>query len=98
MSEIRHTRPDMKELEKLGVFSWPIWEKDPSSFPWTYDEEETCYILEGKFRITNPGREPLEFGPGDLLNFPEGLNCQWEIKTFFKNSYNRISTLNKIKS
>ncbi len=87
MAEIKRSRPDAEELEKLGVFSWPVWEKDPSSFSWTYDEGETCYILQGRFRIIDEAGGELEFGPGDLVTFPKGMKCQWEVMHRVKKHY-----------
>jgi hypothetical protein len=41
MSEIKIVRkPDEKELETEGVRSWPIWTKEESEFPWSYDSSE----------------------------------------------------------
>lgn len=39
--------PNKEKLNSLGVFSWPIWEHETAEFPWTYDSEETCYLLRG---------------------------------------------------
>ncbi len=67
------------KLDIMGVFDWPIWEKEASTFPWTYGERETCYILKGKFTVTPDGGEPQTFGKGDLIIFPAGMSCTWEI-------------------
>jgi uncharacterized protein len=48
---IEHNPTDAR-LTELGVRSWPIWEKEASEFPWFYDEEETCYLLEGDVVVT----------------------------------------------
>lgn len=29
-----------KKIAQLGVFSWPVWECEPSVFDWHYDQEE----------------------------------------------------------
>lgn len=65
---------------------WPIWEKEPSKFDWYYDEKETCYILEGKVKVTTD-EETVEFGKGDLVIFPAGLSCVWEIFEKVKKHY-----------
>ena len=39
--------PAEERLAELNVRQWPIWTCEPSEFPWSYDERETCYILEG---------------------------------------------------
>lgn len=35
------------EITSRGIKSWPVWEKEVSRFPWTYDSTEECLILEG---------------------------------------------------
>lgn len=72
-------QPSQKQLEQLGVFSWPIWSKEVSEFPWIYEEEETCYLLAGDVIVTPDGGEPIQFGKGDLVTFPAGMSCTWKI-------------------
>lgn len=71
--------PDAAHLAKLGVESWPEWEKDASEFPWKYAENETSYILEGRAIITPEGGTPVEINKGDLVRFPSELSCVWKI-------------------
>jgi uncharacterized cupin superfamily protein len=76
--------PTPDTLQKLGVRAWPIWEKEVSSFPWTYDETEVCYILEGEVHVQPmDGMKPtgiaVSFAAGDLVTFPAGLSCTWTI-------------------
>lgn len=72
--------PALGKLEVLGVYDWPVWEKEVSKFPWTYDRQETCYFLEGRVIVTPEGGEPVELGEGDLVTFPAGMSCTWDIK------------------
>jgi len=68
------------KLDIMGVYDWPVWEKEVSTFPWTYDKQETCYILEGEAVITpDDDSEPITIEEGDLVIFPAGLSCTWEI-------------------
>lgn len=71
--------PSQETLEQLGVTQWPIWEKETSTFPWTYDADEICYILEGHVRVTPENGEPVEIKAGDLVTFPKGMSCTWEV-------------------
>ncbi|WP_457631454.1 cupin domain-containing protein [Oceanithermus sp.] len=80
--------PPREELEKLGVFDWPIWTKEVSEFPWTYDVEETCYFLEGRVVVTPDGGEPVEVGAGDLVTFPRGMSCTWKVVEPVRKHYN----------
>ncbi len=72
--------PDESRLTGLGVFEWPIWAKEVSSFPWSYGEPETCYLLEGDVTVTPDGGKPVRIGKGDLVTVAAGLSCTWEIR------------------
>ena len=71
--------PSPVKLEVMGVYDWPIWTKEESSFPWTYDQQETCYLLEGEVTVRPDGGDPVKFGAGDLVIFPAGLSCTWDV-------------------
>jgi uncharacterized protein len=77
-------KPNQKETHEAQ--SWPIWEKEESTFPWEYDEKETCLILKGKATV-NSAYGTIEFGAGDYVEFPQGLKCTWEIKEKIKKHY-----------
>jgi uncharacterized cupin superfamily protein len=80
--------PTEVELEKLGVKSWGIWEKEKSIFDWSYSDTETCYILEGEVEVTdNSTGEKIEFKKGDLVQFPKGLECVWNVKKPLRKHY-----------
>ncbi|MEA2007149.1 MAG: cupin domain-containing protein [Patescibacteria group bacterium] len=68
-----------EELEKMGVFSWGVWSKEVSEFPWSYDEKETCYILEGEAAIVSGDGKQETIRKGDLVVFDSGLQCTWKI-------------------
>jgi uncharacterized cupin superfamily protein len=78
-------KPTEKEREEAE--SWPTWEKEESKFPWEYDVQETCLILEGTAVIHTPEGN-VEFGEGDYVTFPKGLACTWEIKKKIRKHYN----------
>jgi uncharacterized protein len=80
-------KPSEDKLNKLGVRSWPIWEKEVSKFPWFYDERETCYILEGEVEIIPENGKSVNFGKGDLVVFEEGLKCSWNITKAVRKHY-----------
>jgi uncharacterized cupin superfamily protein len=80
-------KPTEDKLNKLNVKSWPIWEKEVSEFSWKYDEQETCYILEGEVMVTPENGSPVRFGKGDLVVFSEGLKCKWKINSAVRKHY-----------
>ncbi len=88
MSEIEIERnPDEERLNDLGVYDWPIWTKEVSEFPWSYDEPETCYFLEGDVEVTPEDGEPVTVGKGDLVTFPQGMDCTWNVREPVRKHY-----------
>ncbi len=79
-------KPTDQKLQALKVLSWPIWTKEVSSFDWYYDEQEICYFLEGEVTVKTPDGE-VSFGKGDLVTFPQGLKCVWNIKRGVRKHY-----------
>lgn len=72
--------PDATRLEGLGVSKWPTWEKEVSTFPWHFLEQEIAWIMQGECVITPEGGAPVTFGKGDLVTFPAGMKCSWEVR------------------
>ncbi|MDP8258998.1 MAG: cupin domain-containing protein [Candidatus Aadella gelida] len=88
MERMKAEKISQEEFKKMGINSWPIWEKGVSVFDWSYGEKETCYILEGSaIVISEDGEEEVKFGPGDLVTFNEDLKCKWEIIEPIKKHY-----------
>ncbi len=80
MSGIKVERnPPAEQLQHLGVDHWGVWEKECSTFPWTYDAEETCYFLDGEVIVTPKDGEAIRMGKGDMVIFPKGMSCTWQI-------------------
>ena len=79
--------PSQKRLELLGVFDWNIWTKEVSKIPWYYGNSETCYFLEGEVIVTPRARQPVTMGKGDLVIFPAGMACTWDILSDVKKHY-----------
>jgi len=86
--EIKVERPTQEELTKRNVFTWPIWEKEVSRFPWSYDSIEECYFLEGEVTVEAEDGESVSFAKGDFVSFPKGLSCTWNIKKPVRKHYN----------
>jgi uncharacterized protein len=72
--------------EILESTRWPIWEKEPSTFDYKYNQEEICYIVEGE-AIVKTDEEEINFKKGDIVIFPKDLTCKWHIKSKIKKHY-----------
>ena len=86
MTNIEISKPSEDALDEMGVHHWPIWTCDVSKFDWHYDQGETCYILEGDVTVI-VGDEQVTFGAGDMVVFPEGLDCTWDVKAPVRKHY-----------
>lgn len=86
MGNIDVRKPDEAEVESMGIRSWPIWTCAPSTFDWHYEEKETCLILEGRVTVHTEGGD-TSFGAGDLVVFPAGLACTWEVQEAVRKHY-----------
>ena len=78
-------KPSDEEVKKCKA--WPIWSKEPSTFEWSYTQTETCLILEGKVTVSDT-EDSVTFSVGDLVVFPEGLECTWRISEPVRKHYN----------
>lgn len=77
-------KPTSEEVAQ--VEKWPVWTKEPSTFDWSYDEQETCLIMEGKATIAFEGGE-VTIGTNDWVVFPKGLSCTWKIEKTIRKHY-----------
>ncbi|ONM15911.1 Enzyme of the cupin superfamily [Zea mays] len=88
--------PPEARLLQLGVKSWPKyiyymrrWGCPPGRFPLKFDAALTCYLVKGRVRAAVKGsRECVEFGAGDLVVFPKGLSCTWDVVVGVDKHYN----------
>ena len=78
------------EEETATCKGWPIWTCEPNKFDWDYTQSETCLVLEGEVTVSDrpEGGESVSFGPGDLVVFPLGLKCIWDVKGAVRKHYN----------
>ncbi len=74
------SQPEPELLKALGVTHWPVWSKEVSRFPWVYDASESCYFIEGEVLVTTEQGQEVTIQAGDLVTFPAGLSCVWDIR------------------
>jgi uncharacterized cupin superfamily protein len=44
-------------------------------------------LLEGDVIVTPRGGAPVHIGAGDLVTFPAGMSCTWEIRQMVRKHY-----------
>ncbi|MES2013363.1 MAG: cupin domain-containing protein [Pseudomonadota bacterium] len=87
MATIIVEKPTAERLALLGVTRWPTWTKEVSKFPWTFGSQEIAYILEGEVSVTPDDGTVVSFQAGDLVTFPAGLSCTWNVKKALRKHY-----------
>lgn len=86
VSKMTVERPDERALEDRNVKDWPIWTKEPSTFDWHDEASETCDFLEGDV-IVKTSQGDVRVGKGNLVTFPQGLDCTWDVKHAVRTHY-----------
>jgi uncharacterized cupin superfamily protein len=86
MLKIRIEKATEEKLKKLKVSDWSPWECEPSTFDWQYDCDESAYILEGRVKVKT-AEEEVEIKKGDIIHFPKGLKCSWNVIEKIKKVY-----------
>ena len=74
-------------LEELGIKNWPIWSCEVSCFDWAYGHKEICLLLQGEVTVTPEGAEPVKLAEGDLVVFPSGMKCKWDVHKAVRKHY-----------
>jgi len=74
------------EVDNMGILNWPIWTCEVSEFPWQYDVEESCLILEGEVYVA-VGSDTVQIKAGDFVIFPKGLVCVWQVTKPIRKHY-----------
>ena len=85
--KVQISKPNKKELDKLGIKSWDIWEKEVSKFPYEYHEKEIFFVFEGKASVELDDGKIVQFGKGDLVQFAQGVKCNWTIQEKIRKAY-----------
>jgi len=77
-------KPTDREISEMKTK--PVWTCETSEFEWFYDNRETCLIVEGEVTVSY-GSKSVSFAAGDLVVFPKGLSCVWQVKKPVKKYY-----------
>jgi uncharacterized cupin superfamily protein len=61
-----------------------VWECTAGAFEWTYDCDETVYILEGSILLSDAGNPQRRLSAGDAVFFPKGAKVSWQVEGFVR--------------
>lgn len=77
--------PTSNQLDEVS--NWPVWDKEPTEFDWTYAEKEKFYIIEGAAIITTSCGLEVAIKPGDLVTIEQGVSSKWKITATIKKNF-----------
>jgi uncharacterized cupin superfamily protein len=78
MKRIKIQKLSNEQFQNLNIKDWSSWSCEPSVFNWEYTEDETAFIFEGKV-LVKTDTEEVTIQAGDLVEFPSGLKCTWNV-------------------
>jgi len=84
-AKIYRTIATKGDIEKSS--SWDTMEFEESVFPWKYDTDETCIILEGRAIVNELDGEEVLIQKGDKVHFRKGTVCGWKVVKKLRKSY-----------
>ncbi len=64
--------------DATGCFFSGIWESTPGKWAIDYSENELCYVIAGRARLTDADGHAEIFGPGSAFVIPAGFKGSWE--------------------
>jgi len=70
-----------------GVLASGFWASKPYKAEVNYTEDEFCYILEGRVRLTDSTGKAEEYKAGDAFVIPKGFKGVWETVEAVKKFY-----------
>ena len=92
-SKIVIQRLSSEEKKRLGIPEtlrssgpWSVWECEPSTFDWRYSDQEVAFVYEGQVKV-KAGNNEVHIKAGDLVTFPKGLSCTWQVLKTIRKVY-----------
>ncbi len=73
--------------DATGRFFSGIWESTPGKWSIDYSENELCYLIEGKARLTDAEGHAETFAAGSAFIIPAGFKGSWETLEKLKKYY-----------
>ncbi len=67
-----------------GTATTWMWDCTAGKFNWTYDVDETIYLIEGCVIIKDQGGAIHHLSAGDTVFFPAGSTAEWTVETYVR--------------
>jgi uncharacterized cupin superfamily protein len=67
-----------------GTANTWMWDCTAGKFNWTYDIDETVYLLEGSVTIKDHRGGTHRVSAGDTVFFPAGTSAEWTVESYVR--------------
>jgi len=68
-----------------------LWDCTPGSFRWTWDYDETVFVLSGRATVALQDGRVIELTPGDMAFFARGQGSVWTVHERFRKGFHADS-------
>jgi uncharacterized cupin superfamily protein len=68
-----------------------IWACTPGAFRWTWTDDETITVVQGRATVAMDDGRRVELAPGDMAVFERGQSSVWTIHEAFRKSFHTIA-------
>jgi uncharacterized protein len=68
-----------------------IWACTPGTFRWTWTDDETVTVIQGRATVVMEDGRRVELGPGDMGVFERGQSSVWTIHEPFRKSFHTFA-------
>lgn len=67
-----------------------VWDCTQGEFTIDFTWEESAFILEGEVMVSFASGDRVFLKKGDLVHFPKGTVCRWEIPAYIKKVFTAL--------
>ncbi|WP_433599280.1 cupin domain-containing protein [Nocardia sp. CA-135953] len=76
VGEVHYLRQSGSDGSPLVV---AFWRSQPQTFSYTFEGDETLYLIHGRVEVEYPDGAVVEIRPGDVVSFNQGATTTWRI-------------------
>jgi uncharacterized cupin superfamily protein len=76
VGEVHYIRQSGSNGDSLVV---AFWRSEPQTFSYTFEDDETLYLIRGLVEVEYPDGVTVKIRPGDVVSFDRGATTTWRI-------------------
>lgn len=77
VGEVHYIRDGASDPD--GTLLVALWRSTPQTFEYTFEDDETLFLIEGSVEVAYPDGVVVRIVPGDVVSFTKGATTTWTI-------------------